>query len=410
MPGYKRQRGKDGRTFQLQAYKGIDPETGKKEYYTETFRGTDYQADKRLAEITTDLDRNEFIEPTKFTLYEFCIKYYLPGVKGDLEDGTFEEYSGIIKNYLKNDPLGQMIMSDIKLRNIEQYKIRRLNGPRVDGKPGTLGPKTIKNHLICLKAIFTHACKLEILSHSPVQYVTYPKITKFKPVTWTEDQSQKFLDYAFHDWFYFLFLLGIFYSKRKGEIRGLRRLDVDLKALTASIRQSVRKSGYSAQFKNLKDEDSEHVLELESWTVPFFEREFAERAKEKLAFGEGYNDLGLVFASYNGNVVKERTLKEHFDKIVKQAELPEIRFHDLRHTCITIMLKRGWSLKHAQERAHHADIRTTGSTYAHVTRDMHQDVNRDLTKALNVKVNTGEVLEFRPLNKINNARRSKKPG
>ena len=61
------------------------------------------------------------------------------------------------------------------------------------------------------------------------------------------------------------------------------------------------------------------------------------------------------------------------------------------------MLKRGWSLKHAQERAHHADIRTTGNTYSHITPDMNRDVNQDLVKAFKLKVNTGEVLEFRLL-------------
>jgi integrase len=405
MPGYKRKRGD---AWQLQVYKGRDPETGKKLYYRETFRGTDYQADKRLAEIITDMDRQEFIEPTKITLYEFCIKHYLPGVKGDLEEGTYDEYESIIKNHIKNDPIAKFPLSRVELQHIEGYKVRKLNGKRADGREGTLSPKTVKNHLICIKAIFSYACRLRVLKWSPAQYVTYPKITKFKPTTWTEEQAGRFLDVAFWDRFYFLYLLGVFYSKRKGELRGLRKEDVDLNALTASIRQSVRKSGNSAKFKNLKDEDSEHVLELEQWMVPFFEREFAERAKEKLAFGEGYKDHGLVFASYNGNPVKERTLNEHFEKIIKRAGVPEIRFHDLRHTCITIMLKRGWSLKHAQERAHHADIRTTGNNYSHITPDMNRDVNHDLAKALKLKVNTGEVLEFRPLDKINNARRTKK--
>jgi integrase len=404
MPGYKRKRGDN---WQLQIYKGRDPETGKKLYYRETFSGTAFQADKRLAEISTDMDRQEFIEPSKITFYDFCINHFLPGVEADLEEGTYHEYESIIRNHIKNDSIARINLSRVELQHVEGYKVRKLNGPRADGREGHPSPKTVKNHLICIKAIFSYACRLRVLKWSPAQHVTYPKITKYKPVTWTEDQARTFLNAAFDDRFYFLFLLGIFYSKRKGEIRGLRREDVDLKALTASIRQSVRKSGYSAEFKNLKDEDSEHVLELEPWMVPFFEREFAERAREKLAYGEGYNDRGLVFASYNGNPVKERTLNEHFEKIVKRAGLPEIRFHDLRHTCITIMLKRGWSLKHAQNRAHHADVRTTGNTYSHITPDMQRDVNRDMAKAL--KVNTGEVLEFRSMDKIQNAKR-KKPG
>lgn len=408
--GYKRKRGD---SWQLEVYRGLDPETGKKIIYRETFKGTERQADKRLAELETDKDRGELIEPNKTLFYKYLIDIFLPGVKGDLESGTYEEYEGIVKNHIKNDPLARMRLSDIDLIHLEQYKIRKLNSPRVDGRkdkngnPLPLSNKTVKNHLIMLKAAFSYACRMRILKYNPAQYLTYPQITKFKPVIWTEEQAGRFLDVAFWDRFYFLFLLAIFYSKRKGEIRGLRRQDVDLQALTASIRQSVRKSGYSAEFKNLKDQDSEHVLELEKWMVPFFEREFAERAKEKIAFGEGYNDNDLVFASYNGNPVKERTLNEHFKAVIKRAGLPEIRFHDLRHTCITIMLKRGWSLKHAQTRAAHADERTTANIYAHVTPDMQRDVNQDIAKALKLKVINGQVLEFRPLDKINNARRKK---
>jgi len=119
--------------------------------------------------------------------------------------------------------------------------------------------------------------------------------------------------------------------------------------------------------------------------VPFFKREIAARAAEKLAYGPGYSDNDLLFASFNGNPVKERTLDKHYKRIIERTGLPVIRFHDLRHTCITIMLKRGWSLKHAQTRAAHADIRTTGNVYSHVTPTMQRDVNRDMTKALKIK-------------------------
>lgn len=412
-PGYKRKRGK---SWELQAYNGIDPETGKKDYIYETFHGNAYKASKRLAEIITNIDKGEFVEPNKTPFIKYLVDTYLPGAKMDLESGTYEEYAMIVEKHIKPDPIARMRLSDIKLIHLEQYKIRKLNSPRLDGKKDkngkllNLSHKTVKNHIIMLKAAFTYACRMMILKYNPAQYLTYPQITKYKPVIWNEDQSGRFLDTAFEDRFYFLYLLAIFYSKRKGEIRGLRKQDIDLKALMASIRQSVRKSGYSAEFKNLKNEDSEHVLELEPWMVPFFEREFAERAKEKIAFGPGYNDNDLVFSSYNGNPVKERTLNDHFKAIVKRAGLPEIRFHDLRHTCITIMLKRGWSLKHAQNRAHHADERTTANIYAHVTPDMQRDVNEDMTEALHLKANTGEALPIRPLNinQLNNSKRKYK--
>lgn len=391
MAGSKRRRGKNKRKWELKIYKGVDPETGEKQYYYETFEGTECQAEKRLGEITTDMDRNEFIEPQKLTYIEFLTTVYLPAAESVMESGSFKECKAIINNHIKKDPIARAKMSDIELFHLEQFKLRKMKSSRADGKkdengnPLLLSPKTVKNILIAVKASFVYACKLRILKYNPAQYLDFPTMTKYKATVWTAEQATKFLEAAAEDRFYFLFLLAIFYSKRKGELRGLRKQDVDLKALTASIRQSVRGSGYAAEYKNLKNKDAEQMLELEPWMVPLFEHEFSERAKEKLAFGEGYNDNSLVFASFNGNPVKERTLTEHYNKIIEKAGIPKIRFHDLRHTGITIMLKAGWSLKHAQVRAHHADIKTTGNIYAHVTPDMQRDVNRDMTKILKIK-------------------------
>lgn len=60
--------------------------------------------------------------------------------------------------------------------------------------------------------------------------------------------------------------------------------------------------------------------------VPFFQKEFDDRETEKKNYGPGYNDNDLVFASYNGNPVKERTLTEHYDKIIEIAGIPKYDF------------------------------------------------------------------------------------
>jgi integrase len=399
---FKVKRGK--LSWQLQVYNGIDPTTGKKDYIKETFKApkidpetgkkitpakAEKLADLRLSALETDLDRQEYINPLELTFYDFLVTRFLPSVEANDSEGAYEEYSGIVKNHIAKDPIGRLLLPKVELQHIDDYKIRKLKSPRLDGKidhktgkPKLLSPKTVKNHIIMIKSAFTYACKLRILKYNPSEYAEFPHVPKYKAKTWTEEQAQRFLDVAYWDRFYFLYLLGIFYSKRKGELRGIKMSDVDLNNLTMMIWRSVRGSGYSAQFKDTKTDETEQLLELEEWMVPFFKREITERAKEKLEYGPGYNDNELLFASYNGNPVKERTLDEHYKAIIKRAGIPEIRFHDLRHTCITIMLKRGWSLKHAQNRAAHADERTTANLYAHVTPAMQRDVNKDMTKAL----------------------------
>jgi integrase len=389
MKGSKTKRGEN--SWLIRIYDGVDPETGKKKYIPETFHGTGDEADNRIHEIIADLTRGEYIDPSKITFYEFLVTRWLPAVKANDSDGTYKEYQMIVTKHIKNDSIARVILTKVELQHIEDYKIRKLNSPRLDGKkdkdgkPLNLSPKTVKNHIIAIKAAFVYACKLRVLKYNPAQYAEFPYVPKYKAKTWTEEQAARFLDVAFYDRFYFLFLLAIFYSKRKGELRGIRIPDVDLDNLTMMVWRSVRNSGYSAQFKDTKTDESEQLLELEEWMIPFFKREFADRAAEKLKYGEGYSNNQLVFASFNGNPVKERTLDEHYKKIIDRSGVPEIRFHDLRHTCITIMLKRGWSLKHAQTRAAHASIKTTGDTYGHVTPTMQRDVNKDMTKALRIK-------------------------
>lgn len=84
----------------------------------------------------------------------------------------------------------------------------------------------------------------------------------------------------------------------------------------------------------------------------------------------------------------KKTLARHFNHIIERAGVPKIRYHDLRHTSITIMLKHGWSMKHVQVRGGWVDIWTPGNVYAHVTPEMQQDVNADITKALKIKTSS----------------------
>jgi hypothetical protein len=96
--------------------------------------------------------------------------------------------------------------------------------------------------------------------------------------------------------------------------------------LTASIQQAAHGSGYKAVFDDTKTSESNKPLELEKWMIPFFETEFKLRAADKLAYGAGYSKNDLVFASFNGNPVKENKLREHFYKILDTAGLLECVF------------------------------------------------------------------------------------
>lgn len=381
MRGHIKEMGKN--KFYLRVYRGLVD--GRKKYHCEMFNGTRRQAESRLNEILGEISTNTFVDPSKMTFEVFLDNWLANCPEITATAGTFEWYKGVVNNHIKKDPLGKTPMHKLTSYDIQNYVTRTLKKKRVDGKPGTLSPNTVKNHLGLIKTALRTACIWKVIRENPAEYVQPPKASRYKATALTEDQAASFLDFAAEDRYYFLFLLAIYYGKRKGEIRGLRRQDVDLKTLTASIRQTVRKSGNTAEFKDTKTEESNKVLQLEDWMVPLFEREFEQREYEKAAGGDSYKDNGLVFAAYTGNPVKERNLEDHFNKILKAAQLPEIRFHDLRHSCATILLRRGTNLKLAQERLSHADIKTTGNIYSHVIPTMQREVNQTMNDALRLK-------------------------
>jgi integrase len=230
-------------------YDGIDPVTGKKKYIRETVKGDSKAAEDRVAEIITDRNRGEYVEPSKLTLYKFLTDYFLPTVKANATARTYRSYESITRVHVAEDPISKKKLTALELTDFENYKLRKLGSERKDpNNPGQIAPKTVKNHLIMLKASMAYACELKLLKYSPAHYLKFPHVPKYKPVTFDEKNAEKFLLFAENDRFYFLYVLALYFGKRQGEIRGLRRQDVDLDNLTASVRQAVHGSGNLAEW------------------------------------------------------------------------------------------------------------------------------------------------------------------
>jgi integrase len=322
------------------------------------------QADKRLAEIQTDIDRQEFIEPSKLTFYQYLKEEFLPHIKTDDDLGTWEDYLSITENHIKPDPLGRMILTKITPREVEAYKAKKLNSDRIDGRPGKLSPKTVKNHIILIKAAFNYACYLKMFNFSPIHYVKYPKVPKYKPAVFTEEQACQFIEAAADNKLYLFFLLAIYTGMRQGELRGFCRSDVDENTCLISINQQVRGGGNKARYKDPKTEESISTVSFDPEFIPLFESHRKEQMQDMercLALGETYKNKHLVFAAYNGNPLDRKVITRNFGYICTVAGVPEIRLHDLRHSCATILIASRVHLKTVQERLRHQDIRTTGN-------------------------------------------------
>ena len=124
------------------------------------------------------------------------------------------------------------------------------------------------------------------------------------------------------------------------------------------------RDGSGLAFLPLKNPEGRREVALGPVALSALRRHRALQSEEKLMLGPLYRDLGLVFATGHGTPIESSNLVgRSFKPLLRRAGLPDVRFHDLRHTCATLMLSSGLSPKVAQERLGHSDVSvTTGAS------------------------------------------------
>lgn len=171
-----------------------------------------------------------------------------------------------------------------------------------------------------------------------------------------------------------LYVLALHTGMRKGELLGLRWNDVDLKAQTLHIQGSLQPiPGKGLQVVEVKTESSRRQIRLGTASSEALRRHRVRQAQERLRAGETWTDLDLVFPNTTGRPTHPGNfLRRDFDPLLKRAGVPRVKFHELRHTCATLLLGEGVHPKIVSELLGHSDITVTLNLYSHVLPTMQQ--------------------------------------
>lgn len=156
---------------------------------------------------------------------------------------------------------------------------------------------------------------------------------------------------------------------RQGEALGLRWCDLSLSGEpTAAIRRQLQNVDGVRQLVDLKTTKSKRTLPLAPNLVALLKAHKAAQARQQLEAGDAWaNALGLVFTDELGLPLADHRVRRGFQRALTKANLPRVRFHDLRHGALTLMLERGADLKAVSTTAGHSSIAITADTYAHVS-------------------------------------------
>ncbi len=165
------------------------------------------------------------------------------------------------------------------------------------------------------------------------------------------------------------YVLALHTGMRRGELLGLKWEDVDLDGSTVRVRRTLTRieDGKRLSLGEPKTKKSRRTVRLTPGAVEALKRHRAKQAEEKLRVGGLYVDQGLVFAGEVGNLINPSNHRQRsFLPLLERAGLPPITFHDLRHTCASLLFQRNVHPKFVQELLGHASVAITLDTYSHM--------------------------------------------
>ncbi len=213
--------------------------------------------------------------------------------------------------------------------------------------------------------------KWRLISYNVCGAVNPPKCIGKEMSVLTLEQVEQLLDSAKGDRFEALYALAVTTGMRRGELLGLKWEDVDLNVGTVRVKRSLILIRGGLVFVPPKSAKSRRSITLTSGVVESLEKHKAYQDEERL--GKRWRKNSLVFPTTVGTpIYPHHFVRRYFKKLLKKANLPDIRFHDLRHTCATLLLTKSVHPKIVQEILGHSTISITLDTYSHVLPNMQE--------------------------------------
>ena len=366
MPVYKDERAKTNKWYFAINYK----ENGKYKKMLRRGFKTKKEAEAAMIEAQNALNKGTYVEPSK-TLYADFMKSWLKDKETTVKQSTLETYKYLVNNFIIPH-LGQTELSKITPRQIQTLYNDLKSSNR-------LSDENIRKIHTIINNSLNKAFKWEMIVRNPAALVEVPQVAKKEIDVWNEEEIHRFLSFAKDSRYYAAFLLALTTGMRQGEILGLRWKDIDVENRTISVVQTLSHKGQilSAGAKtaagNRKISIDENTLnQLLSLKLKYKE--------EKMANRPIYQDYDLVIRTSIGTPVSPRNLLRSFYSIIEKAQVRKIRFHDLRHTHASLLLKQGVNPKIVAERLGHANVKITLDTYSHLLPDLQKETADEFGK------------------------------
>ena len=333
--------------------------------------GLPEKGNKRKAEAELARLRAEFEPPKEVgdlssdMLFADYLLEWLEIAKGRLAVATYSSYAAMIKR-----PVGpyfrqrNLTLRELEARHLQMFYSEMLRKVK---------PNTVIHYHAIIHSALKYAVKTDMLVQNVADKVDRPKKNSFQPVFLSAEEMQKMFEALRGTKLELPVLVAAFYGFRRGEVLGLKWDAIDFERGTISVIRTV--TTITVEGKQMEIEQQSAKTKSSLRTLPLIGsfREYFLQVKEaqelnKQVCGNCYNHEydGFVFVDELGERMRANYLTSAFPKFLEDHGLRRMRFHDLRHSCASLLLANGVPLKHIQEWLGHSDFTTTANIYAHL--------------------------------------------
>ena len=333
--------------------------------------GLPEKGNKRKAEAELARLRAEFEPPKEVgdlssdMLFADYLLEWLEIAKGRLAVATYSSYAAMIKK-----PVGpyfhqrNLTLRELEARHLQMFYSEMLRKVKAN---------TVIHYHAIIHSALKYAVKTDMLVQNVADKVDRPKKNSFQPVFLSAEEMQKMFEALRGTKLELPVLVAAFYGFRRGEVLGLKWDAIDFERGTISVIRTVTTITLDGKQTEIEQQSAKTKSSLRTLPLIGSFREYFLQVKEaqelnKQVCGNCYNHEydGFVFVDELGERMRANYLTSAFPKFLESHGLRRMRFHDLRHSCASLLLANGVPLKHIQEWLGHSDFTTTANIYAHL--------------------------------------------
>jgi len=291
------------------------------------------------------------------TVGKFLDQWMIEVVQPSVRPWTYRGYDVHVRLHIK-PALGNLALEAVSPRHVQAL----LNQKLAEG----LAPKTVRYIRGTLRTAFKQATRWGLIVRNPVDAVDGPKVERFEIRPFTPDEARQFLSAIRGERLESLYSVALTMGLRQGEALGLRWQDVDLDLGNLRINKQLQRINGKFQLVEPKTPRSRRTLALPGSIVVGLREHRNRQLKERVVAGERWEASDLVFTTETGRPLDGTVVSHHFHRQLDRAGIMQRRFHDLRHSCATLLLVQGVSPRVVMDVLGHSQIALTMNTYTHV--------------------------------------------